>query len=85
MAKDYLEAQGFGDLKSPRATLKKAFEIGLISDGSTWLKGLEDRKVTSHIYNERTAAEVEGMIRITYAPLLHALKGSFEDLKNDER
>ena len=32
--KDYLEAQGFGDLKSPRASLKKAFQIGLIGEGA---------------------------------------------------
>jgi nucleotidyltransferase substrate binding protein (TIGR01987 family) len=85
LAKDYLEAQGFGDIKSPRATLKKAFEIGLISDGSTWLKGLEDRNLTSHIYNERTAIEVALMIRNTYAPLFHALERSVEALDNDEK
>ena len=45
--KDYLEAQGFGDLKSPRASLKKAFQIGLIDEGAVWLKGLEDRNLTS--------------------------------------
>jgi nucleotidyltransferase substrate binding protein (TIGR01987 family) len=85
MAKDYLEAQGFGDLKSPRATLKKAFEIGLISDGSTWLKGLEDRNLTTHIYNERTALEVEGVIRNTYAPLFRALAASAEALEDGKK
>ena len=29
MVKDYLEEQGFIDIKSPRGTLKKAFEIGI--------------------------------------------------------
>jgi nucleotidyltransferase substrate binding protein (TIGR01987 family) len=80
--KDYLEAQGFGDLKSPRASLKKAFQIGII--GSTWLKGLEDRNLTSRIYNEQVAREVEDMIRATYAPLFHSLEIRLDALRNEE-
>jgi nucleotidyltransferase substrate binding protein (TIGR01987 family) len=37
MLKDYLEAQGFSKLNSPRAVLKKAFEAGLITEGHDWL------------------------------------------------
>jgi len=83
--KDYLEAQGFGDLKSPRASLKKAFQIGLIAEGATWLKGLEDRNLTSHIYDEEVADEVEGMIRETYAPLFRSLVQSLDALRNEDR
>lgn len=82
--KDFLEAQGFGDLKTPRASLKKAFQIGLIKDGTTWLKGLEDRNLTSHIYNEQVAKEVESMIRDLYAPLFHSLEDSLMKLSHDE-
>ncbi len=71
--KDYLEAQGFVEINSPRAGIKKAFEIGLITDGAAWLKGLEDRNLTSNIYNETTARQVEDMIRNTYAPLFREL------------
>lgn len=72
--KDYLEAQGFLDVASPRAALKKAFEIGLIGDGRAWLKGLEDRNLTSHTYDEATAAQVEQLVRTQYLPLFQALK-----------
>ena len=82
--KDFLEAQGFGDLKTPRASLKKAFQIGLIQDGTSWLKGLEDRNLTSHIYNEQVAKEVESMIRDLYAPLFHSLEDSLMKLSHDE-
>jgi hypothetical protein len=34
---------------------------------------LEDRNLTSHIYNETTARQVEDMIRNTYAPLFREL------------
>jgi nucleotidyltransferase substrate binding protein (TIGR01987 family) len=68
--KDYLEGQGFLNLNSPRDAIKKAFEIELITGGHLWLKALEDRNLTSHTYDEETAAEVENLIRINYYPLL---------------
>ena len=83
--KDYLEAQGFNDLNSPRGNIKKAFEIGLIVDGSAWLKGLEDRNMTSHIYNETIARQVEDFIRNIYAPLFRTLVSTMNRLDDDRR
>ena len=40
MFKDYLEDQGFVEIKSPRAALKKAFEMGLIGNGHKWMHDL---------------------------------------------
>lgn len=68
--KDYLEEEGFLNLNSPRDAIKKAFEIDLIIDGHAWLKALEDRNLTSHTYDEETAAEVEDLIRNNYYHLL---------------
>jgi nucleotidyltransferase substrate binding protein (TIGR01987 family) len=82
--KDYLEAQGFTDEQTPRAVIKKSFEIGLIEDGSAWLKGLEDRNLSSHIYNEQIAREIEAMISGIYAPLFHALESRLQTKINDE-
>jgi nucleotidyltransferase substrate binding protein (TIGR01987 family) len=76
--KDYLEEQGFIDVNSPRAAIKKAFETGLVADGHTWLKALEDRNLTSHTYDENTANQVAELIKINYYPLLAAL---YEELK----
>jgi len=45
--KDYLEEQGFTEVKSPRAALKKGFEIGLLKDGHSWMQLLGDRNITS--------------------------------------
>lgn len=72
--KDYLEAEGHLEITSPRATLKKAFEVGLILDGHAWLKALEDRNLTSHVYDEATADQVLQLIRDQYAVLLRALQ-----------
>lgn len=71
--KDYLEDQGFLDIRSPRDAVKKSFEIGIISDGSQWLQGLEDRNLTAHTYNEATAQQVDTMIRETYYVLFKNL------------
>ena len=82
--KDYLEEQGFVDINSPRASIKKAFEIGLVADGTTWLKGLEDRNLTSHIYNETIARHVEDLIRTTYTPLIRVLVQTMNRLIDDQ-
>lgn len=71
--KDYLEEQGFTDVKSPRNALKKAFEVGLIEDGHTWMDLLLDRNLTAHTYDEEKATEVEELIHEKYFPVLSQL------------
>lgn len=84
MVKDYLEEQGFVDIKSPRGTLKKAFEIGIIENGHDWMGLLLDRNLTAHTYDEEKATEVEQLIRNKYFPLLKELHNSFKQ-KMDEK
>jgi len=76
--KDYLEEQGFIDVKSPRNAIKKAFEIGLIENGHTWMDLLLDRNLTAHTYDEEKATEVEELIHEKYYPVLTEL---YETLK----
>ena len=71
--KDYLQAQGFIDIKSPRSAIKKGFEIDLITDGEGWLKLLEDSNLTAHAYDEVMAKEIEKLIRKKYFPLIKEL------------
>jgi len=42
---------------------------------------LEDRNLTSHIYNETIARQVEDLIRKTYASLIRALVLSMSRLQ----
>ena len=74
--KDYLQEQGFAEIKTPKESIKKAFEIGLLKDGHKWMKALEDRNLTAHTYDEATAIEVERLIRNDYYPLLDNLYGT---------
>jgi len=81
--KDYLEEEGFVDVKSPRSAIKKAFEIGLIDDGHSWMELLLDRNLTSHAYDEEKATEVEKLIHQKYYPLLTVLYTSLKQHLND--
>lgn len=58
MLKDYLEDQGFTDIRSPRGALKKAFEIELIQNGHDWMDLLTDRNLTAHTYDEQKATDM---------------------------
>lgn len=76
--KDYFVEQGFTEINSPRTAIKKGFELGLIADGHLWLKLLEDRNITSHVYDEEIVNEVEGLIREKYYPLIKELYETME-------
>ena len=67
--KDYEDAEGIA-VKSPREAIKQGFQMGLISRGQDWMAALQDRNLTTHTYNEKTAIAVETSIRNDYFPLL---------------
>jgi len=76
--KDFLEDEGFKDIKSPRAAIKKAFEIDLIKNGHIWLKLLEDRNLTSHIYDDEIVEIIEKSIRNEYFNILNEFYECFK-------
>lgn len=71
--KDFLNAEGY-EVKSPRESIKKAFEYGLIQNGTLWLEAHEKRNLTSHIYDNKILEELEELIIHTYYPILDELK-----------
>lgn len=84
LLKDFLEEQGFQDVKSPRAALKKAFEVGLIENGHEWMDLLTDRNLTLHTYDEEKATQIELLIREKYFPIMKALQKTFNKKINDQ-
>ncbi len=78
LLKDFLEEEGFQDVKSPRAALKRAIEIGLIYHGHEWMELLEDRNLTTHTYDEETVDKIEQSIKTKYFPIM---KEMMETLK----
>jgi len=61
--KRYLEYLGLNP-KSPRATFKEAYTQEIITDESLWLSIIEQRNVSSHIYDEYEIQEILGKLEI---------------------
>lgn len=70
--KDYLESQGF-IVKSPRETIKQAFQIGIIEDGHLWMDALAKRNLTTHTYDEEFADKFVKEIQQVYFPIFQTL------------
>ena len=70
--KDYLESEGYM-VKSPRETVKQAFQIGLIDNGHIWVDALSNRNLTTHIYDEELATKMTSEILNAYLPELDKL------------
>jgi len=51
----------------------------LIEDGGLWLRALDDRNKTSHMYDEDTAEEILAKIRDQYFALLKQFLQAMED------
>ncbi len=67
--KDYLEAHEIV-VKSPRETIKQAYQIGLIDDGHIWMDALSDRNLTVYTYDEDIAKKMVDDIVSIYFPEL---------------
>lgn len=70
--KDYLESEGY-TVKSPRETVKQAFQIGLIDNGHVWIDALSNRNLTTHTYDEELANKMTNEIISTYLPELEKM------------
>ena len=71
--KDFLTAEGY-EVKSPRDSIKTAFEYGFIENGTLWLEALEKRNLASYTYDDKILDELEELIIHTYYPILDDLK-----------
>jgi nucleotidyltransferase substrate binding protein (TIGR01987 family) len=71
--KDYLEFLGH-QAKSPRETIRTAFEFGIIEDVDAWLDALETRNTFTHTYGGDMITVSEQKIKKESAPLLLTLE-----------
>ena len=55
--KRYLEFLGF-EPKSPRGTFKEGYAQGILEDENVWLEMIEQRNLSSHIYDINEIAEI---------------------------
>lgn len=74
LMQDYLRWQGYDHLTGSRDVTREAFSAGLIGEGETWMRMLQDRNLTSHSYNEKTANAILANIQSDYYELLNDLE-----------
>lgn len=72
--KDLLYYEGF-DTKSPRETIRQAFQAGYLDEANTetFLDALQQRNLLAHIYDKEKSLKAEDLIRNQYAPVLQSL------------
>ena len=79
--KNFLEAQGTVNLCGSRDTTRTAFRNGLIENGEIWMDMVDKRNLTSHTYDEETAAQVVTTVRNAYFAEFEKLLVRLQQLK----
>lgn len=74
--KRLLESEGINS-ETPKSTLKEAYQIGWLHDEVAWLQMLNDRNLTSHIYDSDVAKRIYEDIK-KYYPEMNRV---FQELK----
>ena len=82
--KDFLENRGVQNLYDSKDTTREAFKAGLIENGQAWMDMIQSRNLTSHTYNEATAAQISAAIRNDYLPEFEMLHNNLTHLKEPE-
>jgi len=83
MLKDYLEYQGYQNIKGSRDTIKEAFKVGLIKDGQAWMETIKARTITAHTYDDALVQSAYKMIVDNYMELYDHLLKTFDKLEKE--
>lgn len=67
--KDFLSFRGIS-VDFPRDVIKEAFAYEIIEDGEVWIKMLDNRNLTAHVYDENKAELVIETIEKFYSPAI---------------
>jgi nucleotidyltransferase substrate binding protein (TIGR01987 family) len=83
--RDLLRSRGNSTLLlGSRDAIREAFSTGLIEDGPAWMAMVNDRNLTSHVYNQSTAEAITANISSTYLPAFRALRTQLQGLIIEE-
>jgi nucleotidyltransferase substrate binding protein (TIGR01987 family) len=79
--KDYLENEGYDEVKNSKQTIRTAFQAELITDAEQWMEMIQKRNLVSYAYNQVILHESVLYIREEFLPLVRKL---YEDLKGQK-
>jgi nucleotidyltransferase substrate binding protein (TIGR01987 family) len=82
--RDFLEERGAHNLYGSKDTTRAAFKRGLIENGEAWMDMINSRNLTSHTYNEGTAAQIASAILEMYFSEFAAFQDKMESIKREE-
>lgn len=80
--KDYLEYQGYSDIKGSRDAFRKSLAIGII-ESPLWIDSIQTRNITSHTYDEEISNTVIEKIISIYFPLMTQFESTMISLKDE--
>lgn len=80
---DFLKSRGNTEIYGSKDATREAFQLGLIEDGELWMKMIQSRNLTSHVYDENTTMEMIQLIGKSYYAafdkLLVKMNGFYKD------
>ena len=71
--KDYLENEGYDQVKNGKQAIRQAFQDEIITDAEGWMDALKKRNLTSHTYNEDVLEEMLVFISKFFYPIVRDL------------
>ena len=78
--REYLLDQGYIEINSPKSVMRQAFADGIVDQEQSWIDLINDRNVTSHIYDEATAERIYQSIEKNYYPMFLQLVQKLQNL-----
>lgn len=81
--KDFLENSGVQNLYGSKDVTREAFKTGLIENGEVWMAMIKSRNLTSHTYNEDTAAGIVLAILHEYAQEFRTIRAKFQKMRSE--
>lgn len=82
--KDFLQNRGVQNLYGSKDATREAFKVGLLENGMAWMDMINSRNMSSHTYDEGTAAKIVFAIRNSYYLEFEALRSKLDDVKREE-
>jgi len=82
--KDFLENRGVSNMFGSKDATRAAFKSGLIENGEAWMHMIESRNLTTHTYNEATAAKIVSAVIGVYFAEFQSFQTRLEALKKAE-
>ena len=72
--REYLLSEGVTDINSPKKVMREAYNNDLIENTEGWLRILDDRNLTSHVYDDEDAEDIYNRIMNEHIKLFDELE-----------